>query len=119
MRLRRREAVFLGAVILALLIWALWPGAPGTAVSVSVNGQVTEVYPLDQPAVIPIDGYGGFSLTLVVSGGSAHVEHASCPDLICQHHRPISNTGEQIVCLPARIVLSVTGKEAGVDAVTR
>ncbi|MBQ9269944.1 MAG: NusG domain II-containing protein [Oscillospiraceae bacterium] len=119
MRPRRWEAVILGVVILALLIWALWPGDPGAAVSVSVNGQVTEVYPLDQPTIVSIDGYGGFLLTLVVSDGSAHVEYASCPDLICQHHRPISSAGEQIVCLPARIVLTVTGKEAGVDAVTR
>ena len=116
--IRRREAVFLAAVILVLLIWILWPKSPGGSVAVTVNGVETARYPLSEDLETTVEGFNGFHLKLVIRDGSAHVEDSTCPDLICQHHAPVSSAGEQIICLPGRIVISVTG-EGEIDAVTR
>ena len=63
---------------------------------------------------------GGYSLTLVIQDGKAHVEDSTCPDLICQNHAAISRDSEQIICLPARIVITVTGgEEEGFDAIAQ
>ncbi|MCH5249444.1 MAG: NusG domain II-containing protein [Lachnospiraceae bacterium] len=35
--------------------------------------------------------------------------YSSCPDKICVHHRAISMTGENIICLPHKLVIEITG----------
>ena len=48
------------------------------------------------------------------------MEDSTCPDLICQKHSAVSKAGQQIICLPARIVLTVTDdEEAEFDAVAQ
>ena len=44
---------------------------------------------------------------LVIRDGEAFVESATCPDGICAAHRPVSHDGEQIVCLPHKVVITV------------
>ena len=35
--------------------------------------------------------------------------YSSCPDKICVHHRAISMTGDNIICLPHKLVIEITG----------
>ena len=77
----------------------------------------------EQYVEITVDGdlYGTFSLNedrtvrinetnrLVISGESAVMEWADCPDQICVNHRPVSSGGESIICLPNKVVVSVVG----------
>ena len=120
MKVRKREVIFVLVLAAVLLLWALWPKQQGQRVSVTVDGEAAGSYALTQDRQIPLEGHGGYSLTLVIQNGKAHVEDSSCPDLICQNHAPISRDSEQIVCLPARIVITVTGgEEEGFDAIAQ
>jgi len=56
---------------------------------------------------VSIDMIAGPSEILVISDGKASVLEASCPDLVCAHHKPIQNTGETIVCLPNKVIITV------------
>lgn len=50
--------------------------------------------------------------------GAVRMIKSSCPDLICVHHNEISATGENIICLPHKVVLAVMGsEERGLDGV--
>lgn len=43
---------------------------------------------------------------------------SSCPDKICVQHSAISNTGENIICLPHKLVIEIKGdKENDLDGV--
>lgn len=117
MKPKRWEVFLILALVLGLTAWALWPKSSGSMVTVTVDGTETGTYPLDQNLQMSIGGYGSFSLTLFIEGGQARVENSTCPDLICQHHSPISKAGEQIICLPARIVITVTGEGEAPDAI--
>lgn len=119
MKLKKREILATAAIIIVLVLWTLWPKNPGNAISITVDGEELATYSLLQNLSLPLNGYNNFSLTLVIEDGRAHVEDSTCPDLICQQHDPISKTGEQIVCLPARIIITVMGEEAIVDAVAQ
>lgn len=120
MKVKKREVIFVLVLAAALLLWVLWPKQQGQRVSVTVDGEAAGSYALAQDRQIPLEGYGGYSLTLVIQDGKVHVEDSSCPDLICQNHAPISRDSEQIVCLPARIVITVTGgEEEGFDAIAQ
>lgn len=44
-----------------------------------------------------------------VSDGRVRMEAADCPDQTCVHHIPISETGENIICLPHKLVVEITG----------
>lgn len=43
--------------------------------------------------------------------GEISVEEANCPDGICVHHVAISRTGENIICLPHKVVIEIIGSE--------
>lgn len=118
MKPKKWELLLAGGVIILLGLWAFFPKQEGNAAVVSVDGEVLGRYALSRDIRAEISGYGGFSLTLVVADGTAFVEDSTCPDLICQHHAAISRSGEQIICLPARVVIAVTGEEPEIDAVT-
>ncbi len=117
MKPKRWELLLVLVLVLCLGLWAFWPRKAGRSVTVTVDGSAVGSYALEQDLRLTVDGYDGFTLTLVLADGAAHVEGSTCPDLICQHHAPISKAGEQIVCLPGRVVIAITGEEAGVDAV--
>lgn len=36
---------------------------------------------------------------------------SSCPDKICVHHSAISDTGENIICLPHKLVIEIKGDQ--------
>ncbi len=121
MKPKKWELLLVLFLAAALCLWAFWPRQRGGMVTVSVDGRQVGTYALEENSSHPVSGYGDFSLTLVIENGQAHVEESTCPDLICQHHAPISRVGEQIVCLPGRVVISITGtdgKEAAIDAIT-
>lgn len=117
MKLKKREFAVVLALVLALSLWALWPKAEGNTVTVTVDGDTVLTLDLNEDGEYPLEGYNGFLLKVIVDGGQVWVEDSTCPDLICQNHAPIFKSGAQIVCLPARIVVSVTGEEAQIDAV--
>lgn len=56
---------------------------------------------------------------LVVKDGQASVSEASCPDLVCVHHEPISHNHETIVCLPRKLVVYIdSASESKLDSVS-
>lgn len=113
------EAVVLAFVVLLLVIWAVFPRMRGASVTVERGGEVLGRYALLEPNRVPIQGVNGFSLVLVVEDGQAWVEESTCPDLICQRHAPISRAGAAIICLPARISVTVEGRDLyGPDAIS-
>lgn len=107
-------------VLVGFLVW-LFRGA-GDTVVVEVDGKVYGTYDLDVDRTVEIrTGEGGEELNLlVIEGGKARVETATCPDGICAAHRPISHQGESIVCLPHKVVITVklAGDGDGPDIVS-
>lgn len=52
---------------------------------------------------------------LVIKGGTAYITEADCPDELCVRMGKISRTGENIVCLPHKLVIQIEG-DAGTDS---
>ena len=70
----------------------------------------------DEAASSQYDYYNVIS----ISGGKVSVSEASCKNQVCVRHGSISHSGESIVCLPNRLVVSIDGGEegGGYDTVT-
>ncbi len=81
----------------------------GKYVSVTVDGEQVYKHSLteDEQTVILGANSSSEQNVLVIEDGKAYVMSANCPDKICVSHRKISKTGETIVCLPHKVVVSV------------
>jgi len=106
--------VVLSVVILAVAAAALvWRGShdegPLTAV-VSVDGASATKIPLDglEDTDYTVNA-SGYTLKLSVGEGEIWVEASNCPTQDCVHTGHISRSGQSIVCLPARVIITIEG----------
>ena len=89
----------------------------GACAVVTVDGVTVGEYPLDRDGEYVInDG----SNILTIEGGVAYMSYSSCPDHICENTGKVKFVGEQIVCLPNRVSVTISGEmgDDGVDFVS-
>ena len=105
------DAVIISSVlalfILSLLLSAGRSG--GNTVTISTPESNT-VYPLAQNRTIELSSEG-YSLKIEIQDGSALISYSDCPDKICVHTGKINKNGESIVCLPAKVTVSISSEE--------
>lgn len=110
----KNDIIFI-AVLLALMVAAgaffVFSRGEGDTVTVTVGGKLYGEYPLSEDGTVQIKN-GEAVNTLIIEGGRARVEYASCPDGVCVAHKPISRDGESIICLPNEVVVTVRKKGA-------
>ncbi len=117
----KKNDLLLAAGILAvaalLFLFQILRGTEENASAVvTVDGEITGTYCLNEDRTVEIND----SNRLVISGGSAYMEWADCPDQVCVRHRRISRDGESIICLPNRVVISVESREeSGLDSIAQ
>ncbi|MBP5159727.1 MAG: NusG domain II-containing protein [Lachnospiraceae bacterium] len=104
-------AALLIAALSVFLIYRAVHTEDGAYALIEVAGREYARLPLDADAELVIPGENSLSCTLKISNGTADVTHALCPDKICRDHAPVSKTGETIICLPAKIVITIIGGE--------
>lgn len=90
----------------------------GNTVNITVDGELFAEYPLDEDRTVEIR-IGENLNVLVIENGKAYVSEASCPDGICSAHKPIYREGESIICLPNKVVVtvSISGEENAPDII--
>lgn len=71
---------------------------------------------VDEPYYIPIDHE--YYSKILVEKGKICFEEADCPDKVCVNTGKISKPGQVAVCLPAKLIIKIEGKEAETDAIT-
>ncbi|MBR4295647.1 MAG: NusG domain II-containing protein [Clostridia bacterium] len=106
----KNDIIFIVALILIVALGTLCYflfGREGDMVKVTIDGELFGEYSLSEDNVIEIRWGESFNI-LVIENGKARIESASCPDGICVSHRAISRSGESIICLPNKVVVSVS-----------
>lgn len=81
---------------------------PAAIVEISVDGKVTETYPLDEDNDVILHGYGSGTNHLIIRDGCAWISEATCPDKVCIHQGKIQENGQMLVCLPNRLIVQIT-----------
>ena len=111
-RIFRNDLLLIGGLLAVAVVAGLFLylfRSEGDSVTVTVDGKPYGTYSLAEERVVDIrTGTDGAQMNrLVIRGGEAFVEEATCPDGICAAHKPISRDGESIVCLPHKVVITV------------
>lgn len=110
------------AVVCALAFWGGNAGGDDALTAViSVDGAESERIPLvglaDTERTVESNGY---TLRIRLTETEVWVESSDCPTQDCIRTGHISRSGQSIVCLPARVIVTLEGGAAadgGVDAV--
>ena len=100
---------------LFFLVYFFRPQQKDGAAVVTIDGEVFGSWPLSEDRTVEI----GDGNRLVIKDGKADMVWADCPDKLCVNQKAISREGESIICLPNKVVVSITGgEERELDAVT-
>ncbi len=78
--------------------------------AITIDGELVEELSLMRNCEARYETERGYNI-VKIEDGTVTVSEASCPDKICVNHRPISKTGETIVCLPNKLVVEIVGGE--------
>lgn len=95
-------SVLAGALILFLCYFLFAP--KGTVAVVMVDGVELARLPLAEDTSVEVNGG---THRVVIADGCVSIDNPSCADNICAMHAPISTSGQSIVCLPYRLVITV------------
>lgn len=102
-------AVLLAAAALLFSVRGFFAGRPAVMVSVSVDGTEIMTLDLNRNDDIVIESGNGQTNHLIIEDGEAFLTEASCPDKLCVRQGAISETGQSIVCLPNRVIVTIVG----------
>lgn len=116
---RITAVVLLAAIALVLGAWLVVHRTRGTVAVIRVNGAVVATVDLKQrePQTLHLQGMLGPMVIVADGKGSIRVTESTCPDQICVHTAPARSPGDQIICVPNRMVLTIEGAGGKVDAV--
>ena len=110
-----RDIVLILAIALVGLCLLFFNGrktTPRSSVVVEVDGKTVASYPLDTDGVFVLNGGTN---TLEIKDGKARISDADCPNMQCVRQGWISRGGQSIVCLPNKLIVTVTSSDRSVD----
>lgn len=113
--------IVIGLAASAVLALHQGEGGADAKVVIKSGGSVYATYPLSDERSLRVPAQNGAYNVVEISGGSVSVTEASCKNQVCVRHGSISRTGESIVCLPNRLVVSIeggNGEGGGYDTIT-
>lgn len=123
--MKRNDILLIAGILLTALLSAavyhLVYSKDGTIVQVAVDGTVTNSFPLDTDTSYTIKTTDGGINILEIKNHCAQITEANCPDKLCVHQKAISHEGENLICLPHKVAVTITGepKKATLDGVAQ
>ena len=85
-------------------------------VSVAIDGETVERCALSNYEGGMYESRG-YTLTVAVENGAVRVSESDCPNQDCVHSGAISRAGQSIVCLPARVAVTLEGAASDYDLI--
>ena len=116
----RRDALVVLAVLAAAAVIGartfFAPQGAGLTVCVAIDGETVERCALESYAGGTYESRG-YTLTVAAEDGAVRVSGSDCPNQDCVRSGAISRAGQSIVCLPARVAVTLEGAADGYDLI--
>jgi len=91
----------------------------GDRVYIEVNNKVYGNYSLYENKEIHIQEDSIDNL-IVIKDGYVYMKEANCKNQVCVLHKPINKVGQQIVCLPNKVVVEIKSDDVSdIDALSQ
>ena len=108
--------ILLILMVALVLLWSPWQGTQRGEILLISTPEGQMEYALDVDRTVSLSSRG-IELLVEIRDGAAFVMKRDCSDGVCRASRPISKSGETVLCAPAGIRLTVKGGDADVDFV--
>ena len=109
--LKKRDIILIVSLlvvgIIALVIWHFIYSVDGKYVTIEQRDNLIGIYPLNVDKEIEIEHRGEVVNKIVIEDGYCYMEEAECPDHLCKKQGKVNKSGQTIVCLPNRVVVTV------------
>ena len=122
-RFGKNDVIFISFLVLFCVgvCIAVYKGGAveGSTISVTIDGEEYGTYSLLEEQTITIEQNGALNI-IEIKDGEAFMKEASCPDQLCVDQNEISFDKESIICLPNKVVITVTSDmESDLDGIVR
>lgn len=106
---RKSDYLIIGLLLAAsLLCWFIPFRHQGNIAQIRLNGIVIAELSLSKPQeALTIDDADGYIFH--IEQGKISVTAAPCQGQVCVHSAPISAVGQQIICLPNHLTITILG----------
>ena len=124
-RISRNDVIFLAILLAVVTVFLVVYERTGTradagaCVRVTVDGSVYGTYALGEEQEIPIVQDGVTTNVLTIRDGRADMTEADCPDKLCVSQGKISRSGQTIICLPNKIMVTIKGGKREYDGIAQ
>ncbi|MDO4460618.1 MAG: NusG domain II-containing protein [Clostridia bacterium] len=120
----KKELVIIAPIIVILLAVVMiirFTAKDGKSVVIEVDGETyktVEFGKVTEPMDIEVLG-NDITLHVEITKDYARVLSSECPDKICVNMGKLTKSGQSAVCLPAKVVVKITGDgEDEIDGIT-
>jgi len=114
--LKKRDIILIVSLlvvgIIALVIWHFVYSVDGKYVTIEQRDNLIGIYPLNVDKEIEIEHRGEVVNKIVIEDGYCYMEEAECPDHLCIKQGKVNKSGQTIVCLPNRVVVTVVDSDS-------
>lgn len=122
-RFGKNDVIFISFLVvfcIAVCVWVYKGGSvEGSTICITLDGVEYGTYSLLEEQTIVVEQNGAKNV-IVIENGEAYMQDASCPDQLCVDQNEISYDKESIICLPNKVVITVTSDiESDLDGIVR
>lgn len=112
-------AIIFGSLCLILLLFYRSFSSSSSELYVEITGESfrTSCDPRKE-RVIEVEGPLGIT-RVRIGEGEAWIEDSPCRDKLCVKMGKIKREGEQLICLPNRVVVELRGSQERIDSISR
>jgi hypothetical protein len=111
--------IIIVAVALIVILFTKFFFSRPVEQQVKITGRSSqEYYELNEDRVVEVEGPLGIT-KVIIEDGEVWVENSPCREKICMRMGRIKRTGDQLICIPNRVVVEIEGDIAYIDAVSR
>lgn len=106
--------IIIAIILLICIIWIAvekYNAENGKTARITIDGNTAYNISLDDDRIFEISGSNDIKLKIECCNGEIRVLSSECPDKICEQKGYISMTNENIVCLPAKVIITVEEEE--------
>lgn len=114
--MRKKEIILLSILVILGILGCFFyyissqNKVEGSYVRITVDGEEEYVLPINIDKTVEISNpYGTNKIS--IEEKSVYVSYADCPDSICITSGKIKNEGENLICLPHKLVVTIISEE--------
>lgn len=110
-------AIALALIAASFLIFFRPEKTEPANVEIFQNGKLLYTFSLNESRTIHVDG--DYENTIIIENGAVRIISSTCPGQDCVRMGGIHSSGQNLICLPNRLEIRLSGSSDDVDIISR